>query len=123
MQHVTSTVELIEQIEFADFLKVDIRAGRIVAAEQVPKSDKLLKLSVEFGAEIGTRQIIAGIGKSYDASAIIGQFAAFVVNLTPRKMMGLESHGMILAGKNVPEEEGVTVAFLAPSIALGSRIG
>lgn len=110
-------------ITFDDFLKVDIRAGHILAAERVPKSDKLLKLTVNFGAEIGTRQILAGIGKDYMPESIVGLRAAFVVNLPPRKMMGLESHGMILAAPHVPEEAGHSALFLATAVEVGSRIG
>jgi len=109
-------------ITFDDFLKVDIRAGWIKTAERVPKSDKLLKLTVDFGP-LGTRQILAGIGKQHSPETIIDTPAAFVVNLAPRKMMGLESHGMILAGENVPEEGGITVAFLGKGVAAGARIG
>jgi len=111
-----------DTITFDDFMKVDIRAGFITAAERVPKSDKLLKLQVNFG-DLGTRQILAGIGKDFAPEAIIGLSAAFVVNLAPRKMMGLESHGMILAGENIPEEAGITPLFLARAIYAGARLG
>lgn len=109
-------------ISFEDFLKVDVRAGWIESAERVPKSDKLLKLSVDFGP-LGKRQILAGIGKQYSPETVTGEMAAFVVNLAPRKMMGLESHGMIMAGDNIPEEPGITVVWLGKSIAAGSRLG
>lgn len=111
-----------EIIAFEDFLKVDIRVGRIDSAERVPKSDKLLKLQVDFG-ELGKRQILAGIGKTYSPEAIVGQVAPFVVNLHPRKMMGLESHGMILAGKHRIEEVHVAVPLLDDSLVIGSRLG
>lgn len=97
-----------ETITFEDFVKVEIRVGQIVDAERVVKSDKLLKLQVDFG-ELGIRQIVAGIGKLYqpvgDGSTItiIGLTVMAVVNLTPRKLMGLESHGMLLAA---PTTEG-----------------
>lgn len=84
-------------ITFDDFLKVDIRVGEIVKAEAIAKSDKLLKLEVYLG-ELGTRTICAGIAKSYDVTMIVGQRCLVVVNLAPRKMMGIESHGMLLAG-------------------------
>lgn len=114
-------------IAFDDFLKVDIRAGQIVAAERVPKSDKLLKLQVDFGPELGTRQVLAGIGKEFDPDKLSTQqpTAAFVVNLAPRKMMGLESHGMILAAQatNVPDDPGLEVLFLSHRVKPGERIG
>jgi len=111
-------------ISFDDFLKVDIRVGLIKSAERVPKSDKLLKLQVDFGV-LGQRQILAGIGKRYNPETIVGQRAAFVVNLAPRKMMGLESNGMILAGENaMPEEDGeISIAFLPTAFMVGARLG
>lgn len=81
---------------FDDFLKVDVRAGTIVSAERVEKSKKLLKLQVDFG-ELGTRQILAGIGHKWNPENIVNYQALFVVNLPPREMMGLKSEGMILA--------------------------
>lgn len=85
-----------DNITFDDFLKVDLRAGTIKSAERIPKSDKLLKLQVDFG-ELGMRQIVAGIGKDFEPDRISGTRIVAVVNLLPRKLMGLESHGMILA--------------------------
>lgn len=110
-------------ITFDDFLKVDIRAGQIIAAERVPKSDKLLKLQVFFGPELGTRQVLAGIGATFPPEALVNNVAAFVVNLAPRKMMGLESHGMILAG-DVPSSGPpmVEVPFLT-CLLPGTRLG
>ncbi len=87
---------LMPPITIDDFIAVDIRAGRVLSAERVPKSDKLLRLQVDFGS-LGERQVLAGIGKSYSPEGLVGQKYAFLVNLPPRKMMGLESHGMILA--------------------------
>lgn len=112
-------------ITFDDFLKVDIRAGRITSAERVPKSEKLLKFTVNFG-ELGTRQILAGVGKSYEPETLVDKTAMFVVNLAPRKMMGLESHGMILAAETPPIppfDNTVKVAFMSDLIPPGSRLG
>ena len=112
-------------ITFDDFLKVDIRVGEITKAEIVPKSDKLLKLEVYLG-ELGTRTIMAGIAKSYHTDGIVGQRCLVVVNLTPRKMMGVESHGMLLAGE-LPDTigEGRRTVMLATCNAVkhGERIG
>lgn len=95
-------------IEYADFEKVEFRAGTIISAERVPKKDKLLKLRVEFdeprsagdGATIlgDIRQVIAGIGKTYDPGSLIGGQYLFVTNLAPREVLkGLVSEAMILA--------------------------
>jgi len=85
---------------FEDFIKADIRAGTIRKAEVIPKSNKLLKLEVSFGNEVGTRVIAAGIAKHYSPELAIGQRVLAVVNLPPRTLMGIESHGMILAAKD-----------------------
>ena len=107
-------------ISFDDFLKVDVRVGEIVKSEAVPKSEKLLKLEVYLG-ELGTRTIMAGIAKHYDAQGIVGQRCLVVVNLAPRKMMGVESHGMLLAGHD-PVTGTVTLAT-CNSAPPGERIG
>lgn len=85
------------EITYEEFLKVEMRVGSILSAERIPKSEKLLKLQVNFG-EVGIRQIVAGIGKSFEPEHLIGQQVCAVLNLAPRKLMGVESHGMILAG-------------------------
>jgi len=103
---------------FDDFMKVDIRAGRITAAEAVPKSE-LLKLQVDFG-ELGTRQVLARISRSYEPSTLVDMTAAFVVNLPPRTMKGLESNGMILAAEI---DGGVQVALLPGTVRPGTRLG
>lgn len=86
-----------EPITFDDFLKLDIRVGTIINAEDILKSKKLLKLSVDFGTEIGTRTIMAGVAGNYTAESIKGQRVVAVINLAPRSMMGVESHGMLMA--------------------------
>jgi methionine--tRNA ligase beta chain len=84
------------EVTLEDFQKIDLRVGRIVSAEPVPKSEKLLRLEVDFGDF--KRQILAGVAKTFPmAVGLVGSQFVFVVNLAPRKMMGLESHGMLLA--------------------------
>jgi len=117
-----STPSLTPQIAFEDFLKVDIRAGTILSAEKVEKSKKLLKLIVDFG-ELGTRQILAGIGHTFeDPSALVNYQATFVVNLAPRQMMGLESHGMILAMQKKDGNVQLTGSFNS-QVENGTQIG
>ena len=105
-------------ITFDDFVKVDIRAGIILAAEAVPKSE-LLKLQVDFG-DIGIRQVLARISKSYEPTSLISLTAAFVVNLAPRTMKGLESNGMILAAEH---DTGVAIVVLPGTVRPGTRLG
>lgn len=83
-------------INYNDFQKLDIRVGTIEQAEEVEKSEKLIKLTVNFG-ELGTRTILTGMKMHYSPEEMQGMQTLFVVNLEPRKMMGMESQGMILA--------------------------
>ncbi len=89
-------------ITYDDFAKLDLRVGRVLAAEAVPKSKKLLKLSVDVG-EAAPRQILAGIAQAYGPEALVGTQVIVVANLAPAKLMGLESQGMLLAAGEPPE--------------------
>ena len=86
------------EIVFDDFSKLDIRIGKVVAAEKMEKSDKLLKLTIDAGVD--TRTILSGIAKHYSAEEMVGKQVAFIANLAPRKMMGIESQGMILSAED-----------------------
>jgi len=101
-----------------DLAKVDLRLGLVLTAERVPKSDKLLKLSVDVG-EAAPRQILAGIGKTYAPEQLVGRRIVVVANLAPRKMMGLESHGMVLAAS---DEKALSVLSVDAEIAPGSAV-
>ncbi len=83
------------QITIDEFMKVQLKTAKVLTAERVPKSEKLLKLQVSLGSE--QRQIVAGIGKKYDPEALIGKTIVIVANLKPAKLMGIESQGMVLA--------------------------
>ncbi|MDD4356679.1 MAG: methionine--tRNA ligase [Smithellaceae bacterium] len=87
-------VELKPEIEYDEFAKVDLRVAKILAAEPVPKSTKLVKLRIDIGEE---RTIVAGIGKDYQPEELVGKSIVVVANLKPAKLMGVESHGMLLA--------------------------
>jgi methionyl-tRNA synthetase len=99
-------------ISIDDFAKVEMKIGKILLAEKVEGSEKLLKLSVDFG-ESAPRQVLSGIGKHVTPEDLIGQTFPFVTNLAPRKMMGLESQAMILAAS-----DDTGLALLKPSIEL-----
>ena len=89
-----------KKITYDDFKKVQLKVGKILSVEPVLNSDKLLKLSVDFKEESGPRQILSGIAVYFpEFTKLIGKKVAFVTNLEPRQMMGLESNGMILAAK------------------------
>lgn len=81
--------------DFKDFMKLDIRIGRITAAEPVEGADNLLKLTVDIGTE--SRTLVAGLVGSYTCEELIGKLLPVLVNLEPREIMGVESDGMILA--------------------------
>ena len=83
-------------VTISDFGKIDLRVAEVVAAEPVPKSKKLLKLTVSLGAE--QRTIVAGIAEHYAPADLVGKKVVVVVNLEPAKLMGVESNGMLLAG-------------------------
>jgi methionyl-tRNA synthetase len=87
-----------EPIGIEDFMKVDLKVGKIIAAERVEKSAKLIKLKVDIGTE--TRQVVAGIGKSYSPEELMGKSVVIVANLKPAKLMGIESQGMLLAASS-----------------------
>ncbi len=82
-------------ITFNDFKKMDLRIGQITAAERVPETDKLLKLTIDVGTE--TRQVVAGMADTYEPDALIGKQVPLLMNLEPKTIRGVESHGMILA--------------------------
>ena len=82
-------------ITIDDFAKVELRVGRVIEAERVPKADKLLRLQVEMGTE--TRQVLAGIAQFYAPEEIVGKTVVVVANLAPRTLRGYESRGMLLA--------------------------
>jgi len=89
-----AAVDLEPEIEYDEFAKVDLRVAKILAAEAVPKSNKLIKLRIDIGEE---RTIVAGIGKDYKPEDLVGKSIVVVANLKPAKLMGVESHGMLLA--------------------------
>lgn len=108
-----------EEINYDDFTKLDIRVGTILVAEEIEGSDKLLRLDVDFGEE-GKRQILSGIKKWYTPESLVGRQSMFVLNLAPRKMMGLESQGMIVAGHR--EDGGAMLYKFDEEVEPGSLV-
>jgi len=84
-------------IAIDQFMQIELRVATILSAEPVPKSEKLLKMSIDVGEESGPRQIVAGIAKAYAPEALVGKQVVVVANLQPAKLMGVESNGMVLA--------------------------
>ena len=84
-----------ETIDYTDFSKIDLRVGKVVEAEPVPNSRKLIRLIVDLGDE--KRQILAGLAKWYKPEDFVGKYVIVVANLKPKRMAGLVSQGMLLA--------------------------
>ena len=99
-----------DKITIDDFKKIELKVAKILEAERVEGSDKLVKLKVDLGSE--QRQIVAGIGNVYTPEVLVGKQIIVIANLEPRKLMGLESQGMLLAASDkmgpvliIPETE------------------
>ena len=106
-----------DYVEFDDFEKLDIRVGKVIECEKVKKSDKLLRFTLEVGSE--TRQILSGIAKFHSPEELIGKNVLFIANFKPRKMMGLESQGMILSAEFKDE---LTVLTTLQDVQSGAEI-
>ncbi len=108
-----------DRISIEDFQKVRLKTAKIVAAERVPKSNKLVKLQVDLGGE--QRQIVAGIAAQYEPEALVGRNVVVVANLKPAKLMGVESNGMVLAAS--VGEAGTPVLLDVPAdVPPGSKV-
>lgn len=105
------------EITIDDFAKIDLRVATVVAAERVPKTDKLIKLQVKIGDE--ERTIVSGIAQHYEPENLIGKNVIVIANLKPAKLRGIESRGMVLAAS---DGEGNLVLADAPGISSGSKV-
>lgn len=101
MEPQTQTEAELPEVTIDDVAKLDLRFGKVIAADRVPKSDKLIKMQVFFGTF--ERKILAGVGKTFDPEQLLGGTFLFITNLPPRKIMGLESHGMMFASGAAPD--------------------
>ncbi len=106
-----------DYVDFEDFEKLDIRVGKVIECEKVPKSEKLLRFTLEVGSE--TRQILSGISKYHTPEELIGKNVVFIANFKPRKMMGLESYGMILSAEH---DGNLTALTTVKEIQSGAEI-
>jgi methionyl-tRNA synthetase len=107
-------------ITIDDFVKVELRVGEVLTAERIPKSDKLLRFTVDIG-EARPRQILAGIAEYYEPEKLVGRKLVFVTNLKPRKLRGFESQGMVLAA-SVGEEGRPVLATFTEDVPNGARL-
>jgi methionine--tRNA ligase beta chain len=106
-----------QEISIEDFGKLDLRVAKVVAASTIEGADRLLKLQIEVGGE--TRQLVAGIKKSYAPEDLVGRSIIVVFNLKPARLRGVESQGMLLAAQT---EEGPVLASFDKAVPSGSRV-
>lgn len=106
------------EITFDEFQKLDLRVGKIVEANQVPKSKKLIRIIVDFGTE--KRQAVAGLLQYYKPEELVGKKCVFILNLQKRMLAGLESQCMVLAAED--DQGNVVVLQPEKDIAEGSKI-
>jgi methionyl-tRNA synthetase len=99
------------------FSRIDLRVAEIVAAESVPKSKKLLKLTVSLGSE--QRTVVAGIAEHYRPADLVGKKVVIVANLEPARLMGIESQGMVLAASTA---EGLSILTLDRDLPPGAKV-
>lgn len=107
----------IDEIDIEYFRKVDLRVGYVKHAERIPGSKKLLRLVVDLGSE--ERQIVAGLAEWYTPDQLVGKYVVVVANLKPKKIMGYESKGMILA---TCDEGRPILITVAEAVKPGSKI-
>ena len=111
-----------EQVDFETFSKSDFRAVKVLECEAVPKSKKLLKFTLDDGTE-KHRTILSGIHEYYEPEELIGKTCIAIVNLPPRKMMGLESEGMLISAvHNELGEEKLHLLMVDPHIPAGAKL-
>ncbi len=106
-----------EDIEYDEFSKIDLRIAKVLTCEKVKKSKKLLKMTVDIG--IGERTVVSGIATFYEPEEMIGKYVIYLANLSPKKLMGIESQGMILSASN---EAGELIVTEVPGMAPGSVV-
>jgi|TARA_B100000745_G_C20115141_1_gene381720 methionyl-tRNA synthetase len=107
------------KITIDEFMKVELRVAKVVTAERVPKSKKLIKLEVDLGSEV--RVVVAGIAGAYEPEALVGRTVVVVANLKPAKLMGVESNGMVLAA-SLEGDVPMLVGFGDQPPTLGARV-
>ncbi len=113
-----------DNIKFPDWQKLELRTAKILKAEDIEGADKLYKLSIDLGKELGKRTLVAGIKPYYTKDELKGKLCIVFTNLEPRTLRGVESQGMILAAAHENKDGKETVRLLQPDkdIELGSKV-
>jgi len=107
-----------EEISYEDFAKLDIRIGKVIAAELVPETDKLIKCTVDLG-DLGERTIVSGIAQWKKPEELVGKLLPYIVNLAPRMLRGVESQGMLVAAS---DEAGVALLNPERDVLPGTKL-
>jgi methionyl-tRNA synthetase len=107
-----------DRITIDDFMKVDLRVAKVLTAEKVPNSRKLVKMTIDVGTE--QRTLVAGIAEAYEPEQLVGRTIVMVFNLKPAKLMGIESNGMVLAAS--PDGGKPTLVGFDQEIPPGTRV-
>lgn len=110
-----------EQITYNDFAKVEFRVGEIVEAREVENSEKLLRLIVNFGEELGQKVVYSGIKEWYSPADLLNKKTIFVVNMIPKKIMGEESEAMIFGAED-EENKIMSILILDKDLPAGTKV-
>ncbi len=106
-----------DKIKIDDFFKIELKVAKVLEASEIEGADRLLRLRVDLGSE--TRQIVAGIKKSYTPEELVGKHIIVVANLQPATVRGVESQGMLLAAST---EDGPVLATFDKDVAPGTKV-
>ncbi|MFA6007976.1 MAG: hypothetical protein WC784_05045 [Candidatus Shapirobacteria bacterium] len=110
-----------EQINYADFAKVEFRVGEIVEAKNVEESEKLIRMIVDFGEELGQKIVYSGIRRWYSPTDLLNKKTVFIVNMIPKKIMGEESQAMIFASED-EENDQLSILILEKDLPNGTKV-
>ncbi len=110
-----------DKITYDDFAKVEFRVGEIIEAKNVKESEKLIRLMVDFGKEIGEKVVYSGIKKWYSPTDLLNKKTIFVVNMIPKKIMGEESGAMIFGAEDEEKNE-MSILILDKDLPAGTKV-
>jgi len=118
-------VEGLKEVEFSEWIKLDLRVAEVISVEDIEGADKLYKIEIDVGSEIGKRVICAGLKGFYSKEDLQGKKIIYFSNLKPRVMRGVESQGMLLAVSALENDGEKSVVLIGPekNIENGARVG
>ncbi|HPR99841.1 MAG TPA: hypothetical protein PLU63_03465 [Candidatus Woesebacteria bacterium] len=110
-----------DQITYDDFAKVEFRVGEIIEAKNVEKSEKLIRLIVNFGEELGQKIVYSGVRQWYSPADLLNKKTIFIVNMIPKKIMGEESEAMIFGAEDEEKNE-MSILILEKDLPVGTKV-